>query len=116
MPHDGPSSERALARLRQLAREEALAVDAGDVEGLCRAAALLPFAMQAYADSHPRLDEEARRTIADILQAHDRAREFLEARLDELAFRLQQLASARRLQHSARPSRSACAGVLDSLG
>jgi len=110
------SAERALARLRQLAREEAAAVEAGDVEGLCRAVALLPSAMEDYADCRPGIDPDARNTILEILRAHDQAREFLETRLDALSTRLSRLSAARRLRRAATGATQPGSGVLDRTG
>jgi hypothetical protein len=109
-------SARALARLRQLAREESIAVDTCDVDGLCRAVALLPSAMQDYADSAPTLDDAARQAIAEILQAHDRARGFLEMRLDALSVRLCHLAAAKRLRQSKAAPVQPRVGVLNRVG
>ncbi len=96
----GMTAERALARLRQLAREEAAAVDAGDVTGLCRAAKLLRPAMSDYVGSGPVLTPEVRQTIAEIQRAHACALEFLRGRLDEVSGRLRQSAAAKRLRKS----------------
>lgn len=107
----GMTPERALARLRQLAREESAAVAAGDVDGLCRAAKLLGPAMDDYSTSGPVLDEGSRRAIAAIQQTHARALLFLEERMDEVSRCLRQSAAAKRLRRSyAATARSSARG------
>lgn len=85
---------RAVARLRQLAREERQAAADGDTEALCRIAALLGPATEAFsrvADS-----ESLTPLCEDVGAAHKAAEALLTQRLAQTAESLKRCAAARR--------------------
>lgn len=90
------SPERALKRLRQLAREEQAAVASGNTQALCRTAALLPATMQALKGACLHEDPELAEVITEIQAAHEAALSYLEAEMTRAAEVLQRFASARR--------------------
>ena len=76
-------SERAILRLEQLAREEAAAVDAEDIDALCRISELLPdVTADVLNGTYPasaRLDDR----VSAILSSHRCAEAFLSQRISE---------------------------------
>src|SRR5215470_9620607 len=98
MRPDALPPERALIRLRQLAREEQAAVAAGDVEALCRIADLLPALTEslqgAALEDGPLLREaSAREAIGEAQVAHAAAEQYLTARMKEVREALKACAS-----------------------
>ncbi len=91
------SPERAMKRLRQLAREERAATADGDIETLCRIAELLPAAVEVLEDVW--LPERAalRAAIAEIQVAQATAEACLAAGMDAVQERLKMIAAARRV-------------------
>ena len=96
---DVVESERALARLEQLAREEQAAVDAADVDAVCRISELLPdataFVLKGVYSPETRLRER----IAVIQDAHRAAEDFLGVRLAETREALRNLNGSKRTMH-----------------
>lgn len=89
-------SDRALARLEQLAREERAAVKIGDVEAICRISELLPDATSiALAGAYERTEPIAAR-IEAILASHRVAETYLASRLAETRETLRQLSGGKR--------------------
>lgn len=99
------SPERALSRLRQLAREERAAVASGNTQALCRAAALLPATMQALEGARFHEDPALAEVIVEIQAAHEAALSYLDAEMTRTAEALRRFASARRaiLGYARRP-------------
>jgi hypothetical protein len=98
--HSPLQTSRALARLRQLAREEALAVEHGDVGALCRIAQLLPDATAALQnETAPRTDEH-NAGLQEIFSAHSKAEDFLHARMAQTADELRRCAFGRKASHA----------------
>lgn len=90
------SPERALKRLRQLAREEQAAVATGNTQALCRTAALLPATMQALEGACFHEDPKLAEVIAEIQAAHEAALSYLKAEMTRAGEALRRFASARR--------------------
>ena len=105
-----PEPNRALERLRQIAHEELAAVESGDVEGLCRTAALLPSAMKALEENPPDLSPRGREIIDEIHASHSAAEAFLKHRMGLVQGELRRCAGGRRssgaynLAHGREPS------------
>jgi hypothetical protein len=97
--HSSLATPRSLARLRQLAREEVLAVEHGDVGALCRIAHLLPEATAAF-NSDPSRTGEHNWALQEILSAHSRAEDFLHARMAQTADELKRCAVGRKASHA----------------
>jgi hypothetical protein len=93
------NAERALARLEQLAREEQAAVDAADVDAICRISELLPEATAFVLKSVYNPETRLRERVAAIQETHRAAEEFLGARLAETREALRNLGGGRRTMH-----------------
>ena len=96
MPHSQDQCSRSLSRLRQLAREEAVAVRNEDVGALCRIAQLLPDATTAVQNDRPLLTSEANTILDEIKSAHKLAESFLRDRMADTAEELKRCAAGRK--------------------
>lgn len=111
-----PAAERAMVRLRQLAKEERAAVAAGDVEALCRVTALLPAAMAHLERSGPLPVAGLSAAIEEIQASHAAAEAFLVERMQKTRATLRQFASARRVMRGYAPKRARTGRRLDERG
>lgn len=89
-------SERALARLEQLAKEERAAVAAGDVEAICRISELLPDATELAVGGNYGPGTRLTERVEAIQSAHRAAESFLNTRLAETREALRQLSGGKR--------------------
>ena len=78
------SPDRALLRLRQLEREERHAVALGDVESLCRVAALLPGTVAAIDGQALMRHPDGAAIVASARASHSAAEEMLVDRMREI--------------------------------
>lgn len=106
----------ALRRLRQLAREERAAVQAGDVETLCRIAELLPAAMASLQARPANFSPEWSAALKEIQAAQAEAERFLSERMREAALQLEQCGRARRTLQGYRTFGGAAPAALDAAG
>jgi hypothetical protein len=90
-------SERALVRLEQLAREERAAVEAGDVDAICRISLLLPDATERAVAGDYGPDTRLAERVEAIQSSHRAAEAFLNNRLAETREALRQLSGGKRI-------------------
>ena len=91
---------RGLTRLRQIAKEEAAAIQVNDTETLCRLTALLPHAISdcelAIANTNTQCEIDNSQLFDEIRQAHEQAERYLQEQMRSVRLLLQQCAMARR--------------------
>ncbi len=96
MPADTMTSERGLARVRQIAKEERAAVVAGDTEMVCRLTELLPHSLESLRENGVPNTPEAVVVLDEMRQAHEQADRYLQEQMRSVKLLLQQCATARR--------------------
>ena len=89
-------AERALSRLEQLAREEQAAVEAEDVDAVCRISELLPEVTAQVLSGHYSTKSRLAERVAAIQDSHSAAERFLSLRLAETREALRLLGGGKR--------------------
>lgn len=92
----GLTPERALLRLKQLAREERDAVVHGNIEVLCQIADLLPSVMDALTAEMFIAGGEGAALLSEIEASHKAAESYLQAQMRGVTESLRQIACTRR--------------------
>lgn len=96
MPPEPMSPERALLRVRQLAKEQEAAAAADDPDAVCRAAALLPATMACLSSGQIAAYPGAQADIREARRALESAESYLVGRMAQVSEALKRTASGRR--------------------